>query len=650
MLYSLRTFLNIFINLNIYTFSYYLVYYLKRDELHLNQVYLEYFAVYLASWFISSVLSGKFFKTTQSFRESSRSQLTSIFLMIAFISISANVINLAEVSRILVLGSLLLSIILEFFVLHFRTSSKEPLENLIHVDFNIGSFIREIVLLVVALLLSNLFYFEGSLLSETNLLIHLGIFISWIIAAAFSFQFVPFDRNITYIKLFWKYFKSYIILNILSAFLVFSLRIDLDEQFYYVGFVGSYTILSWITLTVIYLYKRPGSSDEVQYKILKATEPSEVSTLESNFKENYLYKVSENHTDSDQLTKKLQTVFLKKFPQLFDFINRTLDLKHINEIKTAVLRSSDPYNVEILPDEEMHLYLNLHEVNDMRRLNSYFIEVNKCLMKGGVYIGKIEPVRNRHNRFKQKYPHYIAQLLYFFDFIWRRVFPKLPVLQKIYFSLTRGRNRAISLAEGLGRLYYCGFEIINISEINNFVFFIAKKINDPSSDKNPSYGPFFKMRRIGKNGKPFFVYKLRTMHPYAEYLQPFVYEHFNLEEGGKFKSDFRISYWGRIFRKLWIDELPMLINYFKRELKLVGVRPLSSHYLSLYTVELKEKRFKTKPGLVPPFYADMPATLDEIMDSENKYLDSYLKSPILTDFKYFFRAFNNIIFKHARSA
>lgn len=140
------------------------------------------------------------------------------------------------------------------------------------------------------------------------------------------------------------------------------------------------------------------------------------------------------------------------------------------------------------------------------------------------------------------------------------------------------------------------------------------------------------------------------MHPYAEYLQPFVYEHFSLQEGGKFNSDFRISYWGKIFRKLWIDELPMLINFFRGDLKLVGVRPLSRHYLSLYSEILKEKRFKTKPGLVPPFYADMPKTLDEIMQSEMKYLENYFEHPILTDIKYFFKAFNNIIFKNARSA
>jgi lipopolysaccharide/colanic/teichoic acid biosynthesis glycosyltransferase len=139
------------------------------------------------------------------------------------------------------------------------------------------------------------------------------------------------------------------------------------------------------------------------------------------------------------------------------------------------------------------------------------------------------------------------------------------------------------------------------------------------------------------------------MHAYSEYLQAYVFQLNNLQEGGKFSNDFRVTTLGRIFRKLWIDELPMLINLLRGDLKVVGVRPLSQHYFNLYSRELQEKRIKYKPGLVPPFYADLPKTLQEIMDSEMKYLEQYEQHPIITDIKYFFKAFYNIIFKRARS-
>jgi len=93
----------------------------------------------------------------------------------------------------------------------------------------------------------------------------------------------------------------------------------------------------------------------------------------------------------------------------------------------------------------------------------------------------------------------------------------------------------------------------------------------------------------------------------------------------------------------------MLINLIKGDLKLVGVRPLSQHYFDLYTDELKEKRIKYKPGLIPPFYADLPKTLPEIMDSEMRYLLSYEKKPFLTDIRYCWKALWNILFRHARS-
>ena len=82
---------------------------------------------------------------------------------------------------------------------------------------------------------------------------------------------------------------------------------------------------------------------------------------------------------------------------------------------------------------------------------------------------------------------------------------------------------------------------------------------------------------------------------------------------------------------------------------MVGVRPLSSHYYSLYTQELQEKRIQTKPGLIPPFYVDLPKTLEEIMASEDRYLNSYQKAPFKTDVRYFVIAIYNIVFKRSLS-
>ena len=326
--------------------------------------------------------------------------------------------------------------------------------------------------------------------------------------------------------------------------------------------------------------------------------------------------------------------------------------KHFNFcIKTNYFTStSTQFNIEKLTVNQYSSIINLKKINDIRYINKFFEAVNLKLPNSGMYFGNVETFRRRRKALLDKYPPVINRLVYVFDYFLRRVLPKLKLTRKIYFYLTKGKGRVISKAEIFGRLYSCGFEIVDEKTINNVLYFVAKKIKEPSYDKDPTYGSLIRLRRIGKGGNEFIVYKLRTMHPFSEYLQEYVYKKNKLQDGGKIKADFRISPEGRIFRKIWLDEIPMIYNLLKGDMKIVGVRPLSPHFYSLYDKDLQELRIKTKPGLIPPFYADMPVTFEEIMASEMKYLKAYQKRPFLTDFTYFFKALNNILIKRKRSA
>jgi hypothetical protein len=318
--------------------------------------------------------------------------------------------------------------------------------------------------------------------------------------------------------------------------------------------------------------------------------------------------------------------------------------------KTLMLSTTTRFNVLKQPPGKYNSIINLKKVNDIQFLNKFFEAVNHKLPDQGTFFGVAETKNQRKKRILAKYPPLINWIAYFMDFILKRIFPKFKPTKSIYFLLTRGNNRVLTKAEILGRLYSCGFEIIDDQIVNGLFVFSARKIKDPAFDMNPTYGPFIKLRRIGKNGERINVFKLRTMHPFAEYLQDYIQKKNHLANGGKIKDDFRVSTLGRIFRTFWLDELPMIMNWIIRDIKLVGVRPLSEHYFNLYDKDLQELRIKTKPGLIPPFYADLPVTLEEIQNSERRYLEAYFKHPIRTDWKYFWKAMKNIVLKKARSA
>src|SRR5690625_5750164 len=97
--------------------------------------------------------------------------------------------------------------------------------------------------------------------------------------------------------------------------------------------------------------------------------------------------------------------------------------------------------------------------------------------------------------------------------------PKWKPTRKLYFSITKGRNRVLTQTEAKGRLVSCGFDIVSVNKLEHTTWIIAKKAHPPTYDMQPTYGALIRLRRVGKDGKLINVLKFRTMHPYSEYLQ-----------------------------------------------------------------------------------------------------------------------------------
>jgi exopolysaccharide biosynthesis polyprenyl glycosylphosphotransferase len=113
-----------------------------------------------------------------------------------------------------------------------------------------------------------------------------------------------------------------------------------------------------------------------------------------------------------------------------------------------------------------------------------------------------------------------------------------------------------------------------------------------------SPGPvLYRSRRVGRKGRVFTCYKLRTMVANADLLKDSLRQH-NERQGPFFKitDDPRITRSGRILRKYSLDELPQLWNVFKGDMSLVGPRPHPIDDFERYTLE-HLRRLDVKPGL-----------------------------------------------------
>ncbi len=315
---------------------------------------------------------------------------------------------------------------------------------------------------------------------------------------------------------------------------------------------------------------------------------------------------------------------------------------------TLVLSTADAFNIAIQPLHRYRLIVNLQKMNDTEQLCGFFSEVNKKMKTGDRYICCVETWTFRRQRILDRYPPVLNHFCYFGDYILKRVFRDL-YMTRWFYNLVSRSNRAVDYYEGMGRLIYCGFRVDAERQIGGLLYFVATKVAEAPMNPREHYGSLLVMDKIGQNGNLVKVYKFRTMVPFSEFVQSHIYNNNHLRRGGKFMNDRRITRMGAMMRRFWIDEWPMMINLFKGEVKLVGVRPLSPQYLSLYAPDVARRRVQVKPGLVPPYYADLPRSLEEIQQSEINYIEKWEKAPYSTDVRYFFKAVWNIVVRGARS-
>ena len=140
---------------------------------------------------------------------------------------------------------------------------------------------------------------------------------------------------------------------------------------------------------------------------------------------------------------------------------------------------------------------------------------------------------------------------------------------------------------------------------------------------SPGDGAIFRQRRVGRDGKLFWLYKFRTMCPDAEeQLNELLSQ--NQMDGPVFKieGDPRITRVGRFLRKTSLDELPQLLNVLLGDMSIVGPRPALPREVELYS-DYQRQRLYVTPGLscywqIAPHRNEM--SFDEWVALDLKYI------------------------------
>jgi exopolysaccharide biosynthesis polyprenyl glycosylphosphotransferase len=165
--------------------------------------------------------------------------------------------------------------------------------------------------------------------------------------------------------------------------------------------------------------------------------------------------------------------------------------------------------------------------------------------------------------------------------------------------------------------------------------------------KSPGAPVFFSQLRAGRYGRPFRMWKFRTMVANAETMLDQIKEdHGNQMDGPVFKlhNDPRIFAFGAFLRKFSIDELPQLLNVVTGEMSLVGPRPLPLYEVEAFCELSHRRRLSVKPGITCEWQAGGRNTItsfDEWVAMDLNYIDNW---SLWLDFKILARTIPAVLF------
>ena len=408
--------------------------YIKFNGFHLPPAYLRLFYIFVGCWTVSSLVAKKFkVNTYNSFRAGSRRLILSMIYLGYCLAFVLVMMGTAFYSRYFIVSVCTAFLCLELLVwagVHGRMHTSSHAETGEPSDSE--SFTLHVGKIAYWAVVVDLVFLYGSFMAmnyikwkhfnfradyDKLLLIMVGV---WFLVSISTRKFFLKQQRKFYFSL-WQWIKANGLMAAVLAVFIFGFNLFRYSRGHAFGTILILMVLETILLVLYFSFTQKARNGE-----------KDIETIDQVRKVIFQKPIDEK-IDFEMVRKRLlssvrpriQSRLSTVYPGVVEFLDKHIDLDDIKNIETSFMNNS----VVLDPDPDTHpvrLMLYMRKLNDIKRLNRFFLAVHQFLVPGGFFAGYGHTLVTHKAWIFSKFPRQIATGVYMVDFAIHRVLPKLP--------------------------------------------------------------------------------------------------------------------------------------------------------------------------------------------------------------------------------
>ncbi len=374
--------------------AYVLVNVLLRGSFAMEPTYLKLWGLINVTWVAMVMVFGrtkvfKFEKFTYALVFLGRTAFYMLFLTTLILVIW----NLSGFSRFHVIGTYLVFVGLEtLFLLPWRnyyinSNGKRDSIQIRLKDIHLPIAVTDFILFCVAA--SSVYYFKRGTLMPTDTSVEIFILLgwTWFLASTWTNKFVARDYGNIYFA-YAPFLKSAVLMTAWISLIIFAFDLfTLSRMLVYGPVLVLAALEIPLALVVMMLKMQVNGKDIESIEDVRKVLAQEELNMRSG----------RQIAVTTPVREKLEFLALTEYPHLFDFIDTSIVLNDVDAGATRVFNTHTPFNIEVLENHSLQLFVNLHQINDFRHMNEYFLTVHKKLVNGGFIVGRKSTLESRRD-------------------------------------------------------------------------------------------------------------------------------------------------------------------------------------------------------------------------------------------------------------